>query len=106
MGDETTIDDLLDSRPGGTCLKSKDDLAPIVQPDPFGARGAGRGVGWSSDREAHRLPRPSAGLSLKPSTTWATGVMEITERADMRVELIARHAAAALSSCAGRRCCG
>lgn len=97
-GDETTIDDLLDSRPGGIVrLKSKDDLVPIVQPDLSGA--AWQAVEWAEQWTEKRtgFSRLSKGLSSEALNDTATGVMEITERADMRVELIARHAAAALS---------
>lgn len=98
-GDATTIDDILDSRPGGIVrLKSKDDLVPIVQPDLSAA--AWSAVEWAQQWTEQRtgFSRLSKGLSSEALNETATGVMEITERADMRVELIARHAAAALST--------
>lgn len=97
-GDATTIDDILDSRPGGIVrLKSKDDLVPIVQPDLSAA--AWSAVEWAQQWTEQRtgFSRLSKGLNSEAINDTATGVMEITERADMRVELIARHAAAALS---------
>lgn len=97
-GDATTIDDILDSRPGGIVrLKSKDDLVPIVQPDLSAA--AWSAVEWAQQWTEQRtgFSRLSKGLSSEALNETATGVMEITERADMRVELIARHAAASLS---------
>lgn len=97
-GDENTIDDLLDSRPGGVVrLKSKDDLVPIIQPDLSAA--AWQAVEWAEQWTEKRtgFSRLSKGLSSEAINDTATGVMEITERADMRVELISRHAAAALS---------
>lgn len=97
-GDETTIDDLLDSRPGGVVrLAAKDSLVPIAQPDLTGA--AWQAVEWAEQWTEKRtgFSRMSKGLSSEALNDTATGVLEITERADMRVELIARHAAAALS---------
>lgn len=97
-GDENTIDDLLDSRPGGIVrLKTRDDLVPIVQPDLTAA--AWSAVEWAEQWNEKRtgFSRLSKGLSSEALNDTATGVIEITERADMRVELIARHAAAALS---------
>lgn len=97
-GDETTIDDILDSRPGGVIrLNSKDDLVPVVQPDLSGP--AWSAVEWAQQWTEHRtgFSRLSKGLSSEALNDTATGVLEITERADMRNELVARHAAAALS---------
>lgn len=95
--DPDTIDDILDSRPGGIVrLKDKDALVPITQPDmsaaayqalEFAEQWAERRTGFS---------RLSKGLSSEAINDTATGVLEITERADMRTELIARHAASAL----------
>ena len=102
-GDETTIDDLLDSRPGGIVrLKTRDDLVPIVQPDLTAA--AWSAVEWAEQWTEKRtgFSRLSKGLSSEALNDTATGVIEITERADMRVELIARHAAAALSIVLGK----
>lgn len=99
-GDETTIDDLLDSRPGGVVrLRSEKDLVPIIQPDLSAA--AWQAVEWAEQWTEKRtgFSRLSKGLSSEALNDTATGVMEITERADMRVELIARHAAAALGRC-------
>lgn len=97
-GDADTIDDILDSRPGGVVrLKTKDDLVPIVQPDLSGA--AWTAVEWAEQWNEKRtgFSRLSKGLSSDALNDTARGVVEITERADMRTELTARHAAAALS---------
>lgn len=97
-GDPATIDDILDSRPGGVVrLRTKDDLVPITQPDLSGA--AWQAVEWAEQWTEKRtgFSRLSKGLSSEALNETATGVLEITERADMRTELVARHAAAALS---------
>lgn len=96
-GDETTISDVLDSRPGGIVrLKRPDDLVPIAQPDL--SESAWNAVEWAEQWTEKRtgFSRLSKGLSSEALNDTATGVMEITERADMRAELIARHAAEAL----------
>lgn len=97
-GDQDTIDDILDSRPGGIVrLQTKDSLVPITQPDMTGSayQALEMAQQWNETRTG--FSRLSKGLSSEAINETATGVMEITERADMRTELIARHAAAALA---------
>ena len=96
-GDPITMDDMLDSRPGGLVrLRTAQDLVPIVQPDLSAA--AWQAVQWGEQWSEQRtgFSRLSKGLSSEAINDTATGVMEITERADMRTELIARHIAAAM----------
>jgi hypothetical protein len=91
------IDDVLNSRPGGLVrMKQPGGLEPIVQPDLTAA--AWSAVEWAEQWTEKRtgFSRLSKGLSSESLNDTATGVLEITERADMRVELIARHAAVAL----------
>lgn len=96
-GDPLTVDDLLDSRPGGLVrLRTAQDLVPIVQPDLSAA--AWQAVEWGQQWSEQRtgFSRLAKGLSSEALNETATGVLEITERADMRVELIARHIAQAM----------
>jgi len=94
---EVNIDDVLDSRPGGLVrAKSKDALFPIVQPDLSAA--AWQVMQWGEMWTARRtgFSDLSKGLNSEALNDTATGVMEITERGDMRAELMARHLAQAL----------
>ena len=91
------IDDVLNSRPGGLVrMKQPGGLEPIVQPDLTQA--AWSAVEWAEQWTEKRtgFSRLSKGLSSESLNETATGILEITERADMRVELIARHAAVAV----------
>lgn len=95
-GDPLTIDDLLDSRPGGIVrLRTAADLVPIQQPDLSAA--AWQAVEWGQQWSEQRtgFSRLSKGLSSEAINETATGVLQITERADMRAELMARHIAQA-----------
>lgn len=95
---EANMDDLADSRPGGLVrMRRPDALVPIVQPDVSAA--AWQTLEWAEQWVEKRtgFSRMSKGLSSEALNDTATGVLEITERADMRVEMIARHAAEALS---------
>lgn len=98
VGDGANIDDVLNSRPGGIVrLKDKDALVPIIQPDMTSV--AWPALEWAEQWTEKRtgFSRLSKGLSSEALNDTATGVIEITERADMRVELIARHAAVSLT---------
>lgn len=94
---EVSIDDVLDSRPGGIVrAKSRDSVFPISQPDLSAA--AWQVMQWGELWNAKRtgFSDLSKGLNSEALNDTATGVMEITERADMRCELMARHLAQAL----------
>lgn len=94
---EVNVDDVLDSRPGGLVrAKSRDSVFPIAQPDLSAA--AWQFMQWGEQWTARRtgFSELSKGLSSEALNDTATGVMEITERADMRCELMARHLAQAL----------
>jgi hypothetical protein len=94
---EVSVDDVLNSRPGGLVrVKSRDSLFPITQPDLSNA--AWQVMQWSEVWTAKRtgFSDLSKGLNSEALNDTATGVMEITERADMRAELMARHLAQAL----------
>lgn len=94
---EVSIDDVLDSRPGGIVrAKSRDSVFPIAQPDLSAA--AWQVMQWGEQWSAKRtgFSDLSKGLNSETLNDTATGVMEITERADMRCELMARHLAQAL----------
>ena len=89
---QETIDDLLNNRPGGIVrLDRENQLSPME----VGGLGADvwQAVEWGEQWVEKRtgFSRMSKGLSSDALNDTATGVLEITERADMRVEMIARH---------------
>jgi len=94
---QDTIDDLLNNRPGGIVrLDRENQLVPMdvggIGPDAWQA--VEWGEQWVEKRTG--FSRMSKGLSSEALNDTATGVIEITERADMRVEMIARHLANAV----------
>ena len=94
---QTTVDDLLNNRPGGLVrLDRPDQLVPIEQGQLGGD--AWQAVEWGEQWLEKRtgFSRMSKGLSSEALNDTATGVLEITERADMRVEMMARHLSASL----------
>lgn len=96
---EVNIDDVLDSRPGGIVrARSKDSLFPIVQPNLSAAAWQVMewGERWNSRRTG--FSELSKGLNSEALNDTATGVIEITERGDMRTELMCRHLAVALET--------
>jgi hypothetical protein len=91
---QVNIDDLVQNRPGGVVrMRTPDALVPIEQGglDP----GAWQMVEWGEQWRERRtgFTRYSQGLSPDALNPTATGVNVITEKADQRVELIARIAA-------------
>jgi hypothetical protein len=90
---QVNLDDLLNSRPMGIVrMKSRDALMPLEQNglDPS----AWAMVDWAEQWREQRtgFTRYSQGLSPDSLNPTATGVDIITEKADQRMELIARHA--------------
>lgn len=92
---QVNLDDLTSNRPGGHVrVKNMNALAPLAQPqlDQAAWRMVEWSEGWREQRTGHT--RYSKGLkadALSPQT--ATGAALISERDDMRAELIAREAA-------------
>jgi hypothetical protein len=94
---QVNLDDLTNSRPGGVVrVKNLNAMAPIVQSplDPGAWKMVEWGEQWRERRTGHT--RYSQGMSPDALNPTATGVNIITEKADQRVELIARVAAASV----------
>lgn len=91
---QVNLNDLTNNRPGGVVrMKSLNALAPIVQPSLD--QGAWQMVDWGDKWRQRRTGHTdySQGMSSEALNPTATGVNTITEKADQRVELIARVAA-------------
>lgn len=94
---QVNLDDLTQNRPGGVVrMKSADSMFPLQQPQLDA--GAWRMVEWGEQWRERRtgFTRYSQGMSPDALNPTATGVGIITEKADQRVELIARVAAQAM----------
>jgi len=94
---QVNLDDLTQSRPGGVVrVRQMDSLMPLVQPQLDS--GAWQMVEWGEQWRERRtgFTRYSQGMSPDALNPTATGVNIITEKADQRVELIARVAAVAM----------
>ncbi len=94
---QTMLDDLLNNRPGGVVrMDRQDQMMPIVQGQLGGD--AWQAVEWAEQWLEKRtgFSRMSKGLGADALQDTATAALEITERADMRTELAARHLADSL----------
>lgn len=92
--DQVNLDDLLMSRPGGVVrVKSQGALQPLQQAGLDNS--AWQMVEWAEQWREYRtgLTRYNQGMSPDALNPTATGVSIITEKADQRIELIARVAA-------------
>ena len=107
---QVNLDDLTNNRPGGLVrVKTMGAVAPLQQPGLD--QGAWQMVEWGEQWRERRtgFTRYSQGMSADALNPTATGVSLTTEKADQRVELIARVAAESvrqmfmkLMSCMGK----
>ncbi len=97
LDNEVNMSDLLDSRPNGIVRVSRMDAVVPLPPAPL-SPGAWSMVEWAEQWRESRtgFTRQSNGLNpddLTNSNVGSMGVISMAERADQRIELIARHAA-------------
>ena len=89
---QVNLEDALDSTPGGVVrMKTKDAIFPLVQPDM--TQGAARMIEYADEWKENTtgFTRYSQGTDADSLNKTATGVSIITQKADMRMELISRH---------------